>query len=73
MREFNRFVFIALVLTTGVLGGLVLSGRMSLTAPSVAAPEPPQTRPATTAAAATGLPDLSSVAERALNVSVSIA
>jgi S1-C subfamily serine protease len=41
----------------------------------VAAPEPPQSRPAPTAAASTanGLPDLSSIAERALNVSVSIA
>jgi S1-C subfamily serine protease len=70
---FNKFVFASLVLTVGILCGLVVSGRMSLTAPSIAGPEPPQSRPAAIAAATGGaLPNLSDVAERALKVAANI-
>src|SRR5690606_12085980 len=63
----------------GFLVGLVVSGRLDLTAPSVAAVD--DTQPAAAAAAAdvavpamqpAGLPDLSAIAERALDVSVNI-
>src|SRR5262245_39674857 len=64
------------MLSAGVVAGLALSGRMSWTAPSMASPAPVsiQTRPAASAAAQSAgvLPDLSSIAEQALKVSVSI-
>lgn len=64
--------------TAGFFGGLVVSGRLSITAPSDAAPQavqapptaPVAARPGTAAAA--GLPDLSSIAESALAVSANI-
>jgi S1-C subfamily serine protease len=55
-----RFVFVLSMLSVGALGAIVLSQPIQ------------QTRPAA-AAAANGLPDLSTVAEQALKVSVSIA
>jgi serine protease Do len=61
------------LLSAGVAGGLVLSGRLSGTSPSMAAPPPPveiQSRGA--AAAAGALPDLSAIAERAIKASVNI-
>ena len=69
----------ALLVVAGFLVGLVVSGRLDLTAPSVAAVD--DTQPDTAAAAAdvaapamqpAGLPDLSAIAERALDVSVNI-
>ncbi|MFO7303403.1 MAG: trypsin-like peptidase domain-containing protein [Acidobacteriota bacterium] len=69
----------ALLVVAGFLVGLVVSGRLDLTAPSVAAVD--DTQPAAAAAAAdvavpamqpAGLPDLSAIAERALDVSVNI-
>ncbi len=67
-------VSFAVILTAGFLGGLVLSGRLSLTSPSAAADTqaPAAGARATLAAPAAGLPDLSTVAERALRVSVNI-
>jgi S1-C subfamily serine protease len=69
----------AVILGAGFLGGLVLSGRLALTSPTDAAPEPqaataqaPGATRAAVAAASGGLPDLSAVAERALRVSANI-
>jgi S1-C subfamily serine protease len=77
MQQLNRFAFVTLFVTVGVIAGLTVSGRMSWTQPSAALPPPPpvatQTRPAANAAAGAALPDLSGIAEQALKVSVSIA
>jgi len=57
------------------VGGLVVSGRMSLTAPTDASPataEQNRPSPMPTATAPAGLPDLSAVAERAIQASVNI-
>ncbi len=71
-KSWLALAFILLILAAGFLGGLVVSGRMSLTSPSVAAPED-QARPtATPGAPLAGLPDLSAVAERAVRASVNI-
>jgi len=73
--EINKVVFSVIVLTIGLVGGLVVSGRMQLTTPSSAAPPaPPQSRPSPGAAVAAAgtLPNLSDVAERALKVSANI-
>src|SRR4051812_13838520 len=76
MRTLSRAFFIGILLSAGVLGGLVVSGRMSLTTPSTASLQsgktPPKPAASGAAAAASGLPDLSSIAEQALKVSVSI-
>src|SRR5262245_53956175 len=79
MTTFQKTLVAELVLSAGFAGGLVVSGRMSLTQPSTAAPGPaaPDQTPATgrTAAAlasSSPLPDLSSVAEAALRVSANI-
>jgi S1-C subfamily serine protease len=66
----KKSLFVAIVLAAGFFGGLVVSGRMSLTSPSVAAPET-QSKSAL-APAAGALPDLSAVAERAVQASVNI-
>jgi S1-C subfamily serine protease len=67
----RRLLLATALLSAGVMGGLVLSGRMSVTSPSVAAPEPQQSAvPARPAAAA--LPNLSDIAERAIKASVNI-
>jgi S1-C subfamily serine protease len=75
-QQLNRFAFITIMLSVGVVAGLALSGRMSWTTPGEAAPvvssPAPQTRPAAASAAANALPDLSGIAEQALKVSVSI-
>ena len=71
-------LFVGTILAAGFLAGLVVSGRLDMTTPSTAAPQAgPQPSAVTTSAAgsavATGaLPDLSSIAERALQVSVNI-
>jgi S1-C subfamily serine protease len=75
----RRTVTFLLAMAAGTVGGLVLSGRLALTTPSTAAPadEVQRAVPAPPPAAAAtqtpgGLPDLSSVAERALHVSANI-
>jgi S1-C subfamily serine protease len=70
-------VFVASILGAGFVVGLVVSGRLELTTPSVAAVEEQTTvTPASPAAAVVTaggtLPDLSTIAERALEVSVNI-
>jgi serine protease Do len=67
------------MLTTGMVGGLVLSGRLALTTGSDAAPQGTAAQPAPGPAAAAplalpaaALPDLSSIAEAALKVSANI-
>jgi len=69
----HKSLFVVIVLAAGFLGGLVVSGRVSLTASSDAAPEF-QARPASMpASSSTGnLPDFSAVAERAVRASVNI-
>ena len=70
----QKSLLIAIVLGAGFLGGLVVSGRLSLTSHSEAVTEW-QSRPAPqTPAGATGgtLPDFSGVAERAVRASVNI-
>jgi S1-C subfamily serine protease len=71
----RKLLFIAGVLAAGFAGGLVVSGRMSLTSPSSALPPIEQSRPAAFPAqpAPNGpLPDLTAVAERAIQASVNI-
>jgi S1-C subfamily serine protease len=70
----QRTLFALAVVTLGFIGGLVIAGRLSLTTPSVAAPQPqaatvPVVPPVPIASA---LPDLSSIAETALKVSTNI-
>ena len=66
----RRVVFAVCLLSAGVAGGLVLSGRLSGTSPSIAAPAAPvEIQSGVTASA---LPDLSSIAERAIKASVNI-
>jgi S1-C subfamily serine protease len=70
--------FIASILGAGFAVGLVVSGRLDLTTPSAAGVEeqtPTSVGPASaavSAATAAALPDLSTIAERALDVSVNI-
>jgi S1-C subfamily serine protease len=79
MASVGRSLSVALVLAFGFLGGLVVSGRLSLTPRSDASPQAPtaapagQTTPASRVPLTGGqLPDLSSIAEAALRVSVNI-
>src|SRR6185503_4193654 len=78
MTPLQKSLFAAVVLTAGFIGGLVVSGRMSLTQPSTAAPRPDADAQAQAPASsrapaiANALPDLSSIAEAALKVSVNI-
>jgi S1-C subfamily serine protease len=69
----RRTVFFGLVLLAGFVGGLVVSGRMSITQKSLALPgaagQTAQSRPPTPTGS---LPDLSPVAERALKVAANI-
>ena len=75
MKRESAVALGATALLAGFVGGMVISGRLSLTSPSNAqAPQPPAaqtSRPAATFAG-NALPDLSSVAEVALKVSVNI-
>jgi S1-C subfamily serine protease len=68
--------FAGLILTAGLMAGLVVSGRMSLTQPGwgAQAPAPERGTPASGASlpATGGLPDLSPIAERALKVAANI-
>ena len=67
-------LFAGLILSAGFLAGLVLSGRMSLSESGFTAPAPPGAQtPSRPGMPASGpLPDLSTIAERALKVSVNI-
>ena len=70
----QKSVLVAIVLGAGFLGGLVVSGRLSLTSVSEAVPEW-QARPAqpgSGGSALSNLPDFSAVAERAVRASVNI-
>jgi serine protease Do len=70
--------FVVSVLGAGFIVGLVVSGRLDITTPSAATPEQSSavtpSSPAAAVATVTGgsLPDLSAIAERALEVSVNI-
>jgi S1-C subfamily serine protease len=65
--------FVTLLMAAGFLGGLIVSGRLALTSSSDAAPEPQAKAPSTASSPVSGvLPDLSSVAERAVKASVNI-
>jgi serine protease Do len=67
----RKTLFAAAVLAAGFAGGLVVSGRMSMTSPSVATTPPDQARPASFPSTG-ALPDLTAVAERAIQASVNI-
>ena len=73
----RRTLSIAALVVAAFVGGMVVSGRMSLTTPSDAAPAAEQNAPAAPRTPvplprASDLPDLSSVAESALKVSANI-
>src|SRR5690242_4407460 len=79
MVHARRSLSLLLVLAGGFLGGLVVSGRLSLTPLSTASPPAPaqapaaETRPVSRVPIPAGqLPDLSSIAEEALRVSANI-
>jgi serine protease Do len=77
LSRVRLLVFVASILGAGFVVGLVVSGRLDLTTPSVAAvdeqaPVTPATPAASIATAGGALPDLSTIAERALQVSVNI-
>jgi Do/DeqQ family serine protease len=75
MTALAKATFLTLVLSLGVVFGLVVSGRISGTQPATADPivQQPQALPrAAGASAMAGLPDLSPVAERAIQGSVNI-
>jgi S1-C subfamily serine protease len=70
----RRFTIITLLIAAGFTAGLVLTGRMQTAVESTAAPPPPQpdgaaaaTQGRSTAAVPAGLPDLTSVAQRAID------
>ena len=73
MRK-NLVIFAIIAVACGFIGGLVVSGRISGTQPAGATP-PQQARPTSFPAAATtaaALPDLSALADRAIQASVNI-
>ncbi len=72
MLHLKRAVVLVAMLGVGVMAGLVLAGRLSLTTPSDATPVAPQTMPGAVRTATGPLPDLSSVAERAVLGSANI-
>jgi S1-C subfamily serine protease len=77
MTHIRGGVLILTMLMAGLLGGLVISGRLSLTTGSDAAPQAPRAIPAAEQPAPRPtvvgpLPDLSSIAETALKVSANI-
>ena len=74
MRK-HLVIFTIAATLCGFVGGLVVSGRMGGTTPAAATPPPEQSRPTSfpsPAAAPAALPDLSAVAERAVQASVNI-
>jgi serine protease Do len=70
----RRLLYATSLIVTGFLVGLVISGRTAASAPNIAAaPRVEQSRSAALAASTNGpLPDLSDVAERAVQASVNI-
>ena len=74
MTFVRRVIVLSAFLGLGVMAGLVLAGRLSLTSPSDAQNTPaPMPRPAAAQMALTGaLPDLSAVAEQAIRASANI-
>jgi S1-C subfamily serine protease len=78
LNRTRLFLLVGTILAAGFLAGLVVSGRLDITAPSTAAPQAPAppavgASGAAAAVAATGtLPDLSAIAAKALQVSVNI-
>ena len=68
----RRVLLSVSLLSAGIVGGLVLSGRMSGTAPSVAAPAPAADIQSPPGVSTSALPDLSTIAERAIKASVNI-
>ena len=69
----KRAVLMVAFLGLGVMAGLVIAGRLSVTTPSDATPAPaPQTMPGAVRTSNGPLPDLSSVAERAVQGSANI-
>jgi len=78
MTAKKSLLLLSLMLACGFIGGLVVSGRMSLTAPTSAtqpAPTDDQNRPSpmpSVGAPGGALPDLTQVAERAIQASVNI-
>ena len=72
MPQLKRAVVLIAMLGLGVTAGLVLAGRLSVTSPTDATPAPPQTIPGSVRTSNGPLPDLSSVAERAILGSANI-
>ncbi len=69
----KRVVVLVAMLGLGVTAGLVLAGKLTLTSDSVAAPDTAASQPQVTAPILSGaLPDLSSIAERAILASANI-
>jgi S1-C subfamily serine protease len=66
VQQVKRAVILVAILGLGVTAGLVVAGRLSITAPTDATPVPPQTIPGAVRTSNGPLPDLSSVAERAI-------
>ena len=71
MKKFALVSLIGSILVAGFVSGLVVSGRMSLSQPAESA-QAAQARPAGAFPPLNGLPDLSPVAERALQVAANI-
>jgi S1-C subfamily serine protease len=69
---FRRALVFAAFLGLGAMAGLVLAGRLAVTSTTEATPPPAQIPGAILPSAATPLPDLSSVAERAVLASANI-
>ena len=71
----KRAIVLVSILGLGVMAGLVIAGRLSMTGPSDATPAPPpppQTIPGSVRSSSGPLPDLSSVAERGILGSANI-
>lgn len=73
MDQLKRAVVLGAVLGLGLMAGLVLAGRLAMTSSTDATPlPPPQSSPVQAPLAAGALPDLSSIAERAVLASANI-
>ena len=73
MYQLKRAIVVMAILGLGVTAGLVVAGRLSVTTPTDATPAPPQSMPGAVRPGVGGLlPDLSSVAERAILGSANI-
>jgi serine protease Do len=73
VQHVKRAIVMMSILGLGVMAGLVIAGRLSITEQSTATPAPaPQTMPGAIRTSNDSLPDLSSVAERAILGSANI-